>query len=349
MKTILTIVCLMLGTALLAQAQPDETHLETAQELVNNARTYLQNNDFANAIMVYNQAIQKEPKNLIYRRELAHAYYLQGDMMRGERMITPLLKADEADEETFLVASQIYVAMNRTDEAKEALNKGIQKFPEAGFLYASKGDLYTKLKKYKDAAEAWEKGVEKVPSLHLNYYNLAKVYFFTKKYFWAIYYGEIYANMESFSSKSEEIKKIVFESYKFLIADLNNEALDGKINRYDNPANFEACAIGLYDQLRTVVTGGIDVDNITMLRTRFLLEWNKNYAAQYPSELFDHQQRLLQGGYFDAYNQWLFGRLHNEKSMKSWSQEHASLMNAFDTYFRNHKLQPRLNQYYKTK
>jgi hypothetical protein len=271
---------------------------------------------------------------------------MQGDLIRGERMVMPLLKRDEADEETFQVAANILAGMNKMDDAKSAINKGIDKFPKSGILYANKGEIYTKQKKYKSAAQAWEEGIEKDPRYHLNYYNLSKVYFFTKRYLWAIQYGETFINLESFSSKSEEVKKIVFESYKFMIAELNNISLDGKINRYENPKNYEQACLKIYDNLRNVVTGGINAENLTMLRIRFLLEWNQTYANKYPSELIDHQQRLILKGYYDTYNQWLFGKLNNDKLYKNWTQKNAILMNEFDQYFRNNKLAPRENQYY---
>lgn len=341
--TLLVLICLW---SLIVFGQVDISNSNEGKELFETAKMYLQKQDYANAIMVYNQAIQVEPKNLVYRRELAHAYYLQGDMERGEHMIAPLLKAQDADEETFQIACSIFSAKKKMEESENAINAGIAKFPNAGILYHEKGELYTNQKKYKSASEAWEKGIEKAPTFYLNYYNLAKVYAFTKKYLWAIIYGEHFVNMESFSSRTEEIKKIIYESYKFLIADLNNMALDGKVGRFDNPKNFEEAAMGVYDNLRNVATGGINVENLTMLRIRFLLEWNKKYTTIYPMELIDYQQRMIQNGYFDCYNQWLCARLDNEKNMKIWMQQNADLMNQFDTFFRNNKLIPKKNQYY---
>ncbi len=347
MRTILTLLVTFFAlTASLAQTVVGAT--EETRDLYASARQYLQKGDYANCIMVYNQVIQLEPTNLIYRRELAHAYLLQGDLVRANKMISPLLKAEEADEETFQVACKVFAGMKKMDDAKEAINKGISKFPNAGILYKEKGDLFTTQKKYEDASKAWEKGIEKDPRYHLNYYNLTKVYYFTKKYYWAIYYGEIFVNMESFSAKSQEVKKIIYESYKFFMAELNNVALEGKTNRYENPKNFEGAVIKTFDNLRNVVTGGINIDNIAMLRIRFLLDWNKNYAMTYPSELFDYQQRMLQNGYFETYNEWYFGRLDKEKQYTNWAQQHNALMNQFDNYFRNNKMIPKDNQYYHT-
>ncbi|MBL7765625.1 MAG: tetratricopeptide repeat protein [Chitinophagaceae bacterium] len=321
---------------------------EEGRGLYGNARDYLQKGDYSNAIMVFNQAVQVEPDNLVFRRDLAFAYYLQGDMLRGEHMIAPLLKVDSADEETFKIACVIYSSMKKMEEAKEAINKGISKYPKAGILYAEKGELYTRQKKYKDASAAWEKGIENAPAYHMNYYNLSKVYFFTKDYLWAIIYGETFVNMESFSSKTEEVKKIVFESYKFLIAELNNVALDGKQNRYENPTNFKSASMKIFDNLRNVVTGGINVENLSMLRARFLLDWNRQFALKYPFELFDYQHKMIQQGFYECYNQWLFGKLDHAGIFKQWTQKHASKMNEFDVYFRSHKLVPQEHQYYQT-
>lgn len=329
-------------------AQYEIAKTEQGAELYRNAKEYIRTSDYANAIMVFNQAVAVEPNNLIFRRELATAYYLQKDMLKAEKIISPLLKQKEADVETFQVASRVLRATKKTDEAKEAIEKGLVKFPNAGVLYEELGEIYTQDKKYQSAAKAWEKGIEKNPTFHINYYNLSKVYFFTKNYLWAIFYGETFVNIESFSSKSEEIKKIVFESYKFMMAELNNAALDGKENKYSNPTNFEEACLKIFDQLRPVVTGGIHTENLIQLRTRFLLEWNKQYAKYFPLELITNQHNLLSNAHYECYNYWLFGSADNDVIYKKWTQRYADRMNAFNTYFRENKLQPKINQYYKS-
>lgn len=326
-----------------------QTSVELSQEvreLYQNAKSYLQKGDYANSIMVYNQAVNMAPESLLLRRELAFAYYIQGDLLKAELMILPLIKSEDADEETFKLAGKILSTKKKMSEAEEAINKGLKKFPNSGMLYEEKGHLYTMEKKYKSASKAWESGIEKDPTYHLNYYNLAKVYSFTKNYLWAILYGETFVNMESFSAKSQETKKIVFESYKYLMAELNNQALDGKVGKYDNPKDFTSACLSVFDGLRNVVTGGINTENLTMLRTRFLLEWNKKYALQYPFELIDYQQRLLSNNMFDTYNQWLFGNNDNSVAYKNWTQKFSTQMNQFDSQIRNNKLIPKRNQYY---
>ena len=98
MRILFIFIC-FIGVSFALEAQPVLGATEEARDLYASARQYLQKGDYANSIMVYNQVIQLEPKNLIYRRELANVYYIQGDLLRAEKMITPLLKADDADEE----------------------------------------------------------------------------------------------------------------------------------------------------------------------------------------------------------------------------------------------------------
>ncbi|MEZ5047554.1 MAG: hypothetical protein R2831_11235 [Chitinophagaceae bacterium] len=319
---------------------------EKARDLYQSAKNFMNQKDYANAIMVYNQAVNIEPDNLFLRRELAFSYYMVQDLARAEYVIAPLLKLNDADEETFRLACNIYTKKKKIDDAESAINKGIKKFPHSGSLYAEKGNLLNSIKKYKSATEAWEEGVKMDPSYYMNYYYLAKVYSFTKKYLWAILYGETFINLESQSSNTQEIKKIVFESYKYMMAEINHLTLENKTDKFEKGKDFTDACMHVYSQLKNVVTGGIQTDNLIMLRTRFLMEWNKQYALQYPFALFDFQQRMIGNGFFDCYNRWLFGGLDNEKLYKQWAQKFAKNMNEFDIYLRSKKFKPLSNQYY---
>lgn len=339
----ITLFCCIISS----NAQSNLSNTAQGGDLFFKAKNYLHNSDYANAVMVLNQAVNIEPDNQLFIRELSYTYYLLGDITKAEKMIKPLLKREDVEEETFLMASKIYRALKKTDEAQTVVNKGLTKFPNAGTLYAEKGEVYTQDKKYKSASEAWELGIKKAPTYHMNYFNLTKVYFFTKQYLWAIIYGETFVNMESFSSKTEEVKKIIFESYKFLFADLNNTALDGKVNRFDKPKNFEESCLKIYDELKNIIVGGINTENLSQLRARFIIEWNKTYAPHYPLALYDYQQNMILNHFFETYNEWLFGHLENAVAYKQWTQKYAAQMNLFDKYFRNNKLSPKENQYYR--
>ena len=41
-------------------------------------------------------------------------------------------------------------------------------------------------------------------------------------------------------------------------------------------------------------SSGINAETLTMIRTRFILDWYTNYATKFPFKLFELQRQLLQ-------------------------------------------------------
>lgn len=347
-KIVLLFVCVLSSLSLIAQSVIGNT--EEARVLYAKAKQYVVNRDYPNAILVYNQLARLEPRNLIYRRELAYTYYLGGDMSRATQVITPLLRAPEADEATFLTAAQIFNARSMRKQAVDAIERGIKKYPKSGILYSDYGKLFSEDKKYQKAEAAWEKGVKYEPNFHMNYYHLAKSYFVSKRPLWAIVYGETFINMERYSQRTEEVKNIVFDSYKQLIA---NSQLDKfvsqgelkKINR--SKSDFEKKASKIYTDLSNVVLGGVDINNVVMIRTRFLLRWMQVEQEEYPFELFHFLNELAGSGHFEAYNQWLFGKASGEREYIDWVKNNSEQYSDFEQYFQNTRYQNTPEQYYK--
>lgn len=345
MRKVLSVI-IGLGFFIVVDAQPVTNSNTSGSELYDRAKAYVTGGDLSNAILVYNQALQLEPRSLLYRRELAFAYFLQGDMIHAAQVIYPLMGSKDADPETFILASKIFRKANRLNDAADAIRSGIKKFPLQGMLYEEYGQVLLGKNKNKEAVGAWEKGINKDPGYYLNYYNLARAYYSNREYIWAILTGEQFVNMEGFSVRTEEIKTIIFESYKSLIAELNSEELKKAQVSNARPKNVEEAFRSLMKELKSLVTGGMNMENLGMLRLRFIVAWNKDYARRYPLELFDYQQRLILNDCYDSYNVWLFGKADNEQKMKVWIEEHKEVMNKFDEFIRIHKLQPKPNQNY---
>lgn len=340
------ILCVLISVG--AMAQVVNGHTELARELYTSAKKYLSTRDYANAILVYNQLAKLEPSNLVYRQEMAHTYFLMRDFNRAIEVIAPLVRAKEADVQTFLIAGQIYNGRGFANQAFNAIERGIKKFPNAGILYSDYGTYYLQRKKHEKAERAWEKGVKNDPDFYLNYYHLAKSYFKSKKPLWALLYAEIFVNKERHSVRTEEMKKVLFSSYKQLIANNQLAMLMNKKNRSQRRlSDFEKTVTGIYSDLSPLVMGGVEIDNLIMLRTRFLLEWMQFHDEQYPFALFQFQNNLLVNGHFEAYNQWLFGKAENKEEFINWVKENKVPYAAFENIFPKMRLQTERNQYYK--
>src|SRR5690606_34819756 len=94
------------------------------------------------------------------------------------------------------------------------------------------------------------------------------------------------------------------------------------------------------------MSDGITTDNLTMLRTRFAMEWNRRFAHQYPFTLFSYHDKMLRDGTFDAYNQWLFGAVENLNQYQSWNKFHDKAMPALESWVKANPYKPTAGDFY---
>jgi hypothetical protein len=97
----------------------------------------------------------------------------------------------------------------------------------------------------------------------------------------------------------------------------------------------------------SLATMGLTPETLTMIRTRFILDWFNTYAAKYPFKLFDYQRQLLSEGMFEAYNQWLFGPVDNLASYDNWTRTHAEEYNEFSAFQKTRIFRMPQGQFYR--
>lgn len=326
-----------------------------AQNLFLSSNNFIAKGDYSNAILVLNRAIQLAPDSLQYRQQLAYTYYLNQDYDRASGIIKPLLKKDEATVTTFQIGGDIYQAVKDLKGAEKLYKRGLRKFPGSGELDNELGQLYFNTSKYSDALRTWVRGIQADPGYSLNYYNAARMYYYSNDKVWAIIYGEVFINLESFTAHTAEIKGILLESYKKLFA--NPQALQGNLppmsgDKSDRDRqtvlDFRKAFLSTLAKNAAVITSGITPETLVMLRTRFLLDWNNFYRVYYPFALFDYQQALIQQGLFEAYNQWVFGPAANYGAFKNWTVLHKADYDRMINYLQDHPLKLLSGQFYNT-
>ena len=316
------------------------TFSQSAKELQETARAFIQQSDFANAVLVLNRAAQMEPNNLDVAKDLSLSYYMQRDNAKALEIIKPLLDREDADDQCYQIAGDIYKQLEQTKECEKLFRKGIKKFPGSGPMYNELGELLWAQKDY-TAIKQWEKGIEVDPGFSKNYYNASKYYFFTPDKIWSILYGEIFINIEPLSNRTPEIKSILLDSYKKLFA-------DAKLSVPDNEKNkFTDAFIGTMNKQSLVAAAGINTESLIMIRSRFILDWYNEYADKFPFKLFELQRQLLQEGMFEAYNQWMFGPVQNLAAYQNWTTVHAAEYNEFSHFQRGRIFKIPAGQYYR--
>jgi Tfp pilus assembly protein PilF len=317
---------------------------EDPNTLHETAKTFMRSGDFDNAIIVLTRALKLDSKNLELQKDLVMSYYLKRDYVKALDGIEAIIDRDDADVVTFQIAGNVYKALEQVKDCEKVYKKGLKKFPRSGPLYSEYGELLWAAKDY-SAIDQWEKGIEVDPGYSGNYYNAALFYFFTKDKVWSLIYAEIFVNMESLGERGAAMKQMLLQGYKeklFADADLMK-------GEEKNKSEFARAFLQSLSKQASLTNKGITTETLTMIRTRFILDWYENYAAKYPFKLFDFQRQLLQEGMFDAYNQWLFGPVENLAAYDNWTKTHAEEYNAFDTFQHSRVFKMPPGQYYQVK
>jgi Tfp pilus assembly protein PilF len=329
------ILLMLLVQALFVLAQePDVAQLhETAKQ-------FMRNGDWANSILVLNKALQKEPGNIAVQKDLALTYYYKRDFSSAREAVKPLVEREDADIQTYQIAGNIYKAIAEQKDAEKMYKKALKQYPESGALYAEYGELLAMMSESDKAIEQWETGIQKDAGYAGNYYYAARYYDFKGDKIWPLIYGEMFINMESYTAKTAEIKNQLLEGYKKFFT------TDPKAKPVKITNEFALAFSNTLSQNSSVINMGINTGTLTMLRTRFILDWFKQHSAKFPFRLFEHQRQLLQEGVFDAYNQWIFEAAGNLAQYENWTKLNADQYAEFSKLQRSKLFKIPPGQYY---
>jgi tetratricopeptide (TPR) repeat protein len=317
-------------------AQSDD--IKTLQE---NARTFMRSGDFDNAIVVLVRALNMDKQNLELQKDLVMCYYLKRDFGKALEGAKALLDRDDADVVVYQLAGNVYKGLEQPKECERVYKKGLKKFPKSGPLYSEYGELLWSSKDY-SAIEQWEKGIQVDPAYAGNYYNASMFYFYTKDKVWSLLYGEIFVNMESLTDRATAIKQLLLKGYKeklFAESDLFK-------GEEKNKNEFARAFLHSMGKQSSVANKGINIETLTMIRSRFILDWYNTFSSKYPFKLFDFQRQLLQEGMFEAYNQWLFGPVEDIVAYDNWTKTHTDQYTAFNNFQKTRVFKMPAGQYY---
>lgn len=281
------------------------------------------------ACAIFQKILPLAPENLPLKKSLAQAYRVLDKDKNVLTLMQQIIDANQADVECYKIISNTYHQISDDKKAQEMLIAGLHKFPDSGILYYEMGFLLKQQKKYDIALKYWVEGIRKEPNCKLNYYEAAIAFVQTNQVLWAILFAEIFISKESDTKHAADMRTLLLDAYHkfYFTPDLN-----ASIQPNHEAHTFEDAVKQTYLSLFYVVSDGITTENLTMLRTRFNIYWLNHYAQKFPYSLFTYQEKMIQNGYFDVYNQWLFGATENPQQYAAWANEFATDINNFETF-----------------
>jgi hypothetical protein len=318
---------------------------QEAATLHETAKTFLRQGDYENAILVLTKAQQTQPNDLQITKDLLFAHYLKRDFAKALEIGKPLIERDDADVQSFQMLGLAYKSIAEDKEAEKLYKRGLKKFPNEGILYSEYGDLIA-TREPDNAVKLWESGIAADPNHSNNYYFVARHYAQKGELIWSILYAEMFLNMESFTARSTEMKNLLLEQYKkFFVSGIAKPAAPPPSKK--SKIQFTTVVAEVLNKQQGQTTLGITPETLTVIRTRFVLDWYDKYGANFPFKLFEHQKQLLQEGMFEAYNFWLFGPAANLKTYQTWQQYHQEDLNTFLSFIRSKVFKVPEGQQYK--
>jgi tetratricopeptide (TPR) repeat protein len=322
----------LLHFSVLAQSTNEKTPQETA-------RAFTRQGDFSNAILVLNAALQKDPQNLELSKDLAFNYYWNKDYTRGLVVAKPLADRPDADVQTFQIVALLYKGADDMKECDKLYRAGLKRFPRSGPLHSEYGEVLWSKNDF-GCIKEWEKGIEDDPNYSANYYYASKYYYFANDRVWTLIYGEMFINLESYTRRTAEMKDILLETYKKMYAENDLKKTQ------DSKNTFIAAWANVTSPLSFAIKDGITAESLTVLRTKFIINWFNTYPNNYPFRLFEYQRQLLKEGMFDAYNQWIFGAAGNLPAFQTWTNVHGEEYKRFVNFQQGRVFKMPEGQYY---
>ncbi|HEX3025424.1 MAG TPA: hypothetical protein VHP12_09450 [Chitinophagaceae bacterium] len=316
---------------------------QDAKKLYASAKEFMRQGDYENATLTLESALKAEPYNLDMLKDMVFLSYLKKDYAKSIEISKSIIERPDADEQIFQMLGMSYKAIAEYKECNKLYKTGLKKFPNSGVLHNDFGELLAQTKDMNSAVEQWENGIQLSPGYSSNYYNAANYYARTNNLVRVIIYGELFINLESYTSRTADIKALLLEAYKKLFtADTFI-----KLSSDKNNSAFVKLFFATLEKSRSIAAEGITAENLTAIRTGFVLNWfHEKNNEKFPFRLFDHQQYLLSEGLFDAYNQWIFGAAASPSAYQVWIQSHDKQAADFKQFQQSRVFKIPPGQYY---
>ncbi len=295
-------------------------YAQSVDSLHSKATAFIMKGDADNALMFLRRAEQQEPANLETTKLIAFTYYNQRDFASALPYARRLAVAPKADFQQVQMAGLVFKALAMYKEAKKLYDDAMSRFAGNGTLLSEYGELLYLMKDDDAAIVLWEKGIAAEPNIASNYYHAANYYSVRGNFIWSILYAEIFANLESFSARTTDMKALVLKDYKRLFS---RPLIDPK-TKY---SPFTLAVLQTLNSFSSLVADGVTPSTLNQLRKSFYHKWEMQHANTYPFRLFDRYKEYIIDNSFEAYNYWLL--TEDAQVLRQWALNNKDAFNAF--------------------
>jgi tetratricopeptide (TPR) repeat protein len=284
---------------------------QKAYQLGREAVNLMDNGEIDKSIGLLEEAYKLDPQNTVYPYEIGYAYYMKENYKKSAKYFKKVVKMKDSNDLCYQMLGNAIDLRGNHEKAIKTYKKGLEKFPNSGRLYLELGNMH--LKDANKALKYYEEGIKVDPTHSSNYYWATRIYLNSTEEMWGMLYGEIFMNLERGSLRTEEISKMLFDTYQSEIRFLSDsnatvsfcQNLIVKLNS-DNKALPFSMVYEPTMLIALVNQDTISLKTLNQIRRNFIEHYyNNEFNKTYPNIIFDWHQKLILEDFFECYNYWL--------------------------------------------
>lgn len=356
LRTFTTILLLFMSIAAFAQ-----TAEQKAIKLTKEAIQLMDNGETGKSISLLEEAVQLDPGKQIYLYEIGYAYSLKKDFKQAIFYLEKAVACEDVTDQCYQMLGNMHDLGGNPEEAIATYKHGLERFPNSGRLHLELGVMMLMAENYNEAINYWEDGIRAEPAYSSTYYNLAKLFAQTNERMYAIFYGELFMNLERNTARTQEISALLYNAYRqsmdFSKKKKGNVSfvkttifgvVEGDSVRLPMSMHYE---LGMLQAGSTVAASkkklkSIELDDLVAIRSNFKSFWNeRNLHKKYPNVLLDFHQELQKRGFMEAYSYWVLMK-GDQEAFDKWAEDKADEFDAFAIWFNKNPLEVTPENYF---
>lgn len=323
---------------------------QSSNEKLREAINLMDSGKIDESITILEQEKKNDPNRFDYSYELAYAYYLKNNFKKSISILEKIKNHQFVTDRLFQLLGNSYDNIKKSKKAIDIYKSGLKRFPNSGNLYLELGVMHLNDKDLNVALSYFEKGIEVAPSFPSNYYWTSKIFCKSTEEVWGMIYGEIFMNLERNSKRTEEISKLLFDTYKseikftsensFSVSFSKNSTVN--INDILNPGSVKLpFGVGVYEptlMFSIVSEKTININSLNVIRKNFIDNYySRNFDKTYPNILFTYQKKVKDAGHLEAYNHWILMK-GDEDGFDNWMNSNQEKWDNFVEWFTNNEM-----------
>ena len=304
------------------------------------------------SIIVLEKLVNKHPKNYIINYEYCYSIYAKGDYASVIKNLKKIEKSPNKDERFYQLKGNAYDYIGQKQKSIMTYQEGLKKFPKSGFLHMEKGTVFLSQKDYNQALQCFEEGISVDPMYATNYYKAAHIYLNSSEPIWGFLYGEMLKLLEPNSSRGTSICEDIVSALNNSIKYENDTCLKVSLTQNHtiylskNPTEKQLLNLipfEIYYELSTTKSIGqlspshyktnkLSFNDICQLRKDICESLYDN--PSYSNGLFKFQKEIIDAGFWEIYNFFLFGSsFPTEYNEYMNNESNKNKISLFNTWF----------------